>query len=151
MCAVPGGRGSLKAAVSQVNIRAIDKILQRGTRCHERCWENNQPSSEVETRKTCRSGGSTKQHGRKINGRCLRRLSAALAKTLNGFMHGRRNSTFLGKGESQKILWSSKAGGRLNVNLAFLLFYTDPFDWKNTERFNKHLLFEQEGAHFCSL
>lgn len=101
----------LKAAVSQVNTRAIDKILQRGTRCHGRCRENNQPSSEVEAKKTCRSGESTKQHGRKINGRCLRRLSVAPAKTLNGFTHRRRNSTFLGKGESQEVLWSSKAGG----------------------------------------
>lgn len=45
----------------------------------------------------------------------------------------------------------AKQVGRLNVNLAFLLFYTDPFDWKNTEQFNKRLLLEQEGAHFCSL
>lgn len=108
---MPGGRGFLKAAVSQVNTRAMDKILQRGTRCHGRCRENNQPSSEVAARKTCRSSESTKQHGRKINGRCLRRLSVALAKTLNGFMVGRRNSTFLGKGESREVLWCSKAGG----------------------------------------
>lgn len=45
----------------------------------------------------------------------------------------------------------AKQVGRLNVNLAFLLFYTDPFDWKNTEQFNKRLLLEQEGAHSCSL
>lgn len=111
VCAAPFGHGSLKAAVSQANTRAIDKILQRGTRCHKRCRENNQPGSEVETRKTRWSSRSTKQHGRKINGGYLGRLSAALAKTLNGFMHRSRNSTFLGKDETQKVLWSSKAGG----------------------------------------
>lgn len=39
-----------------------------------------------------------KQHQRKINRRCLRRFSVALAKTGNGFKWKRtRNSTFLGK------------------------------------------------------
>lgn len=76
---------------------STDKILQRGTRCPGRCRENNQPSSEVERRKARRKGERTK-HERKINGRCLRRFSVALAKTGDGFMQRRRrNSTFLGK------------------------------------------------------
>lgn len=77
---------------------STDKILQRGTRCHGRCRENNRPSSEVERRKAWRREEHRKQHGRKINGRCLRRFSVALAKTGNGFMQRRRrNSTFLRK------------------------------------------------------
>lgn len=77
---------------------STDKILQRGTRCHGRCRENNRPSSGVERRKAQKGEEHRKQHERKINGRCLRRFSVALAKTGNGFMQRRRrNSTFLGK------------------------------------------------------
>lgn len=89
------GLGLLKAAVPQINIQALTRlskdeqgVMGDGAKTI---------SSEVEERKAWRSGEFTKQHKRKINDRCLNRLSAALAKTRVGFMHRRRNSTFLGK------------------------------------------------------
>lgn len=111
---------------------STDKILHRGTRCHGRCRENNQ-SSEVQRRKVQRREEQRTQHKRKINGRCLRRFSVALAKTGNGFtQRRRRNSSFLGKDQCQGYFGVAKQAGRLNVNLSLLLCYTPPFAWKNT-------------------
>lgn len=98
VCVPLPGAGFIESCWSSDKHTSIDKILQRRTRCHGRWRENNQPSSEVERRKARRRGEHTEQHERKINGRCLRRFSVALAKTENGFMRRRRrNSTFLGK------------------------------------------------------
>lgn len=74
VCVQLPGSGFIESRRSSDKHTSTDKILQRGTRCHGRCRENNQPSSEVERRKVRRRGERTKQHERKINGRCLRRL-----------------------------------------------------------------------------
>lgn len=97
VCVQLPGAGFIESRRFSDKHTSTDKILQRRTRCHGRCRENNQRSSEVERRKARRRGERTKQHERKINDRCLRRFSVALAKTGNGIMQRRRNSTFLGK------------------------------------------------------
>lgn len=63
--------------------RASDKhtrFTKGGTWCHGGCRENNHSRSEVEEKK---SAGKTRENNTsaKINGRCLRRFSVALAKT----------------------------------------------------------------------
>lgn len=74
-------------------------------------------------------------------------LAPHLQKRRNGFMHGGRNATFLGKeARVRRYFGVAKQVGRLNVNLALLLFYTDPPDWKNTGQFNKHLLLGRESG-----
>ena len=89
----------MKAAVPQINIQAPTRFSKEEQGVMGDAGKIIVPSSEVERRIERRGEEHGKQHGRKINGRCLRRFSVALAKTGNGFTQGRRrrNSTFLGK------------------------------------------------------
>lgn len=133
VCAQRTGARFIESCRPSDKHTSTDKILQRGTRCHGRCRENNRPSSEVERRKVRRREEHGKQHERKINGRCLRRFSVALAKTGKRFTQWRRrNSTFLGKDQHQGYFGEAKQVGRLKVNLSLLLCYTFPFAKKNT-------------------
>ena len=92
------GPGLLKAAVLQINIQAPTRFSKEEQGVMGDAGKINRPSSEVERRKARRGEEHRKQHEGKINGRCLRRFSVALAKTGNGFtQRRRRNSTFLGK------------------------------------------------------
>lgn len=95
MSTAVSGPGLLKAAVPQINIQALTRFSkdEQGV-----MGDKGKIISRVQRRKAQRREEHTKQHGRKINGRCLRRLSVALAKTGDGFIQRRRrNSTFLGK------------------------------------------------------
>lgn len=92
------GPGLLKAAVLRINIQAPTRFSK------EEQGVMGDAGKIIEFRggrgEKRRTGEEhRKQHGRKINGRCLRRFSVALAKTGNGFTQRRRrrNSTFLGK------------------------------------------------------
>lgn len=89
------GSGLLKAAVPQINIQAPTRFSKEEQGV---MGDTGKIIKLVQRRKARRREERTIQHGRKINGRCLRRLSVALAKTGDGFIQRRRrNSTFLGK------------------------------------------------------
>lgn len=105
VCSDQGPR-LLKVAVPQINIQEPTKLSkeEQGVMGNAEKTISWVQMWKKERRKVRRREYHRKQHERKINGRCLRGFSVALAKTGNGFMRRRRkrrNSTFLGKTYSQ--------------------------------------------------
>lgn len=92
--------GLLKAAVPRINIQAPTRLSAEEQGVMGDAGKITGSSEAGGRRGARRREEQRKQGGRKINGRCLRRFSVALAQTGNGFTwrrRRRRNSTFLGK------------------------------------------------------